>query len=293
MLYRNPRASRPQPEQAGRGENRELFRLLVIVGLLVIISVLAIDRLTAWFAPKLPFSLEVRLAESLSFNTLVEAEASSAPRDVERRRAITADLQQRGQKILQALQAPPDLTTTLHYLESNTVNAVTTIGGHIILFDGLLKKLRYEEELDAVLAHEIGHVIHRHVVQHLSRGVTTAVVIGLLGIRSASLNQWLLGDLHQLEQLAYSRDAEREADETAILAIRRLYGSTAGVVSVFDLFDSMERTSAPAWTQSHPLPAERAQHARVLDSADRQPRPLTPLKPPLKPDIQHDHSSKR
>jgi len=290
MLYRNPRAPRPQPEQAGRGENRELFRLLMSVGLLIVIGVAMIDRLTGWLAPKLPFALEVRLADSLSFNALVEAEASRVPRDVERRRAITADLQRRGQKILRALQAPPDLTITLHYLESDTVNAVTTIGGHIILFSGLLEKLRYEEELDAILAHEIGHVLHRHVVQHLSRGVTMAVALGLLGVRNVSLNQWLLGDLHQLEQLAYSRDAEREADETAILAIRQLYGGTAGVVSVFDLFNSLQRTSAPAWTQSHPLPAERAQHARAVDRVDRQTKALTRLAPPLKLGAQNDRS---
>lgn len=292
MLYRNPRAPRPQPEQAGRGENRELFRLLVIVGLLVVISVVTIDRLTAWLAPKLPFALEVGLADSLSFNALVEAEASRVPRDVERRRAVNADLQRRSQKILRVLQAPPDLTITPHYLESDTANAVTTIGGHILLFGGLLDKLRYEEELDAILAHEIGHVLHRHVVQHLSRGVTTAVVIGLLGIRSASLNQWLLGDLRQLEQLAYSRDAEREADETAILASQRLYGGTAGVVSVFDLFNRLQRTSALAWTQSHPLPAERAQHARELDRVGQQPRPLTPLTPPLKLSTQNYRSER-
>lgn len=93
-----------------------------------------------------------------------------------------------------------------------------------------------------------------------------------------------------IEQLAYSRDAEREADETAILAIRQLYGGTAGVVSVFDLFNSLQRTSAPAWTQSHPLPAERAQHARAVDRLDRQTKALTPLAPPLKLSAQNDRS---
>lgn len=284
ILYRNPRLARPKPEQAAQGENRELLRLLVIVSLLVVVTVLAIDRATAWLAPRLPFDLEVRLAESLSLGTFTDARSTQTRQETEKQRAITAALQQHVEKISRVLQLPADMPITVHYLDSDMVNAVATLGGHVMVFRGLLEKLRYAEELDAVLAHEIGHVQHRHVVRHLSRGVTTAVAIGLLGIRSASLNRWLLGDLQHLEQLAYGRKAEREADEIAILASERLYGHVEGVVSVFVLFEGLQRTSAPAWTQSHPLPAERAAQARAVTTGTDQPSrtALTPLVPPLR-----------
>lgn len=282
IVYRNPPLRRLPPEQAARGENRELLHLLLIVGLVVGLALLAIDRMTFWLAPRLPFALEVQLAETLHLDAMAGSMLGGRTGGaLQQRQAIEAALQQRAERILGVLPTPDGLTLKLHYLEGDTVNAVATLGGHITVFQGLLQKLRYEEELDAVLAHEIGHVIHRHMIRHLSRGVMTAVALSLIGIRSASLNQWLIGDLQQLQQLAYSREAEREADEAAITASQRLYGGTEGVAAVFDLFAQLQRNSAPAWTQSHPLPAERATRARESVGPTGAPRSLTPLAPPL------------
>lgn len=281
IVYRNPPVRRLPPEQAARGENRELLHLLLIVGLVVGLALLAIDRLTFWLAPRLPFALETQLAETLHLDAMAGAMLGGRAGTAPQRQAIEAALQQRAERILGVLPVPAGLTLKLHYLEGDTVNAVATLGGHITVFQGLLQKLRYEEELDAVLAHEIGHVIHRHMIQHLSRGVMTAVALSLIGIRSASLNQWLIGDLQQLQQLAYSREAEREADEAAIMASQRLYGGTEGVVAVFDLFSKLQQSSAPAWTQSHPLPAARAVRARESVGPNDASRLLTPLAPPL------------
>jgi predicted Zn-dependent protease len=287
MIYRNPRAARPQPEQAARGEHQELLQLLFAVSLIIVVAVLAIDRLTVWLAPKLPFAMEVRLAESLNLDTVATSMLGGQAKRSDQKRPIELALQQRAARIMAVLQVPADTPIRVHYLPSDTVNAMATLGGHLLVFEGLLAKLRYQEELDAVLAHEIGHILHRHMIQHLSRGVMMATALGLIGIRSSSLNQWLIGDLQQLQLLAYSREAEREADDTAILASQRLYGHTAGVVSIFQLFNQLNAGSAPAWTQSHPLPADRAHHAHALTVGTGKLPTLTPLTPPLalaKPD---------
>lgn len=288
MLYRNPRPTRPQPEQAARGEHREVLQLLFAASLIIVVAVLVIDRFTVWLAPRLPFAMEVRLAESLNLDTVAVSMLGGQFKRSDSQRAIEVALQQRAANIMQALQVPADMPIQIHYLPSETVNAMATLGGHLMVFQGLLAKLHYQEELDAVLAHEIGHILHRHMIQHLSRGVMMATALGLIGIRSSSLNQWLIGDLQQLQLLAYSREAEREADDAAILASQRLYGHTAGVVSIFRLFNQLKASSAPAWTQSHPLPEDRAHHAQGLaERTTDKPPTLTPLTPPLaldKPD---------
>lgn len=267
MRYRNAPTRRPDPADAARGEHGELLRLLLTVGLIVLACVFAADRLAVWLAPKLPFGMEVRLAESLQLDRIAPniLGAPDTPASA-RSGAIQQALQQRAERIRQALQLPAEIPIRLHYVESDTVNAFATLGGHVFMFRGLLERLRYEEELDAVLAHEIGHVAHRHMVRHLSRGVMTASVLGLMGVRSPALNQWLIGDVQQLQMLAYSREAEREADATAQLASQRLHGGNQGLVKLFETFSALqaERSLAPpAWLQSHPLPADRAAAARA------------------------------
>lgn len=266
MRYSNPAPRRPDPAQVARGEHAELLRLLVAVSLIVVLCLLVADRAAVWLAPALPFSVEQRLAQTMKLDALAATMAGGG-QPTPAQREIEAALQARADRICQVLALPADMPIKMHYVEGDTVNAFATLGGHVTVFRGLLVKLRYEEELDAVLAHEIGHVQHRHVVQHLSRGVVAAAALGLIGVRSASVSKWLIGDAQQLQQLAYSRAAEREADATAMLASQRLFGSTLGMVELFTMFDTVQRTQPGLaripWLQSHPQPLERARDAET------------------------------
>jgi predicted Zn-dependent protease len=123
------------------------------------------------------------------------------------------------------------------------------------------------------------------MVRQLSRGLTMAAALGLVGIRSSTLNRWLLGDLQQLRMLANTRDAEREADATAAQAAQGLYGHTGGLERLFQRFGQIQQEhgggAASEWTaflQSHPLPQERE---RAAHGAGAPPK-LTPLDPVFK-----------
>jgi predicted Zn-dependent protease len=107
-------------------------------------------------------------------------------------------------------------------VRSPLVNAVAAPGGHILVFSGLLDGASGPEELAGVLAHEIGHVVHRHSMQALIRHFALSVVVTTL-----TGNDWGLGSAAQLMvQFAYSREAEAEADATAITIVE-----TAGLRS--------------------------------------------------------------
>ena len=56
-----------------------------------------------------------------------------------------------------------------YVVKNESVNAFATLGGHIFIFSGLIDMTDEPEELAAVLAHEIGHVEKRHVVNKLVR----------------------------------------------------------------------------------------------------------------------------
>jgi Zn-dependent protease with chaperone function len=94
-------------------------------------------------------------------------------------------------------------------------NAFALPAGIVVVTDELVALAQHDEELESVMAHEIGHVVHRHSLRML-----------LQGSASALLMFTLLGDVNSASTLAasvptvlvhakYSRDFEREADDYA------------------------------------------------------------------------------
>ena len=73
------------------------------------------------------------------------------------------------------------------------------------MFDGLLKQARSPDEVAGVLAHEIGHVREKHVMQALLRQMGLAVVLGGIDGNSGAL-------VNNMLAMSYSRESEAEAD---------------------------------------------------------------------------------
>jgi predicted Zn-dependent protease len=96
------------------------------------------------------------------------------------------------------------------------VNAFAAPGGHMVVMSGLLERADGPEELAGVMAHEMGHIVHRHSVKALLRaygfGLVTKLVVG--GFSSDVSSVADAGGL--LLALRHSREAEREADRTAL-----------------------------------------------------------------------------
>ncbi len=282
--WRNP--PRPRVDSRAhahhmRRENREFVRLLLVVAGLMIGAVLVVDRAAVWLAQRVPFAAELELARATGLDRLPVTLLGAGRAPTEAGRAIEAALQARVNALARVLDVPPEVVLTVHYVDTPMVNAVATLGGHITMFRGLLSRLESNDELDAVLAHEIGHVRERHVIRHMSRGVSAALVLGMIGVRSATLNGWLVGDAQQLLMLAHSRDAERESDAAATHALLTRYGHPEGIVKLFERFDALQRERPDARggvevLHSHPLPATRRDAVLAL----RKPGAvLTPLDP--------------
>ena len=93
------------------------------------------------------------------------------------------ELQDYVQTIGQSLAAKshrPNLVYRFTVIDSPDINAFALPGGYIYINRGLMSYLSSEEELAAVLGHEIGHVTARHSVQQYSQSQ-------LMGILSAAI----------------------------------------------------------------------------------------------------------
>ncbi|MEI7614717.1 MAG: M48 family metallopeptidase [Betaproteobacteria bacterium] len=141
-------------------------------------------------------------------------------------------------------------------------NAIALPSGTIILTDDLVALSTKDNELMAVLAHELGHIHDRHGMRLVLQG-------SIVGIITA----WFVGDISSviaaapaaLLQASYSREFERDADA---FAARMLGGNAISPQCLADILFRMEKThpeAAPggsdakfdAYLNSHPATAER------------------------------------
>ena len=100
-------------------------------------------------------------------------------------------------------------------------NALALPAGSIIFTDQFVQRAQHDEELIGVLAHEIGHVSHRHAMRASLQasfiGLLSTLVVGDISSVSSAVTALPL----MLTQMGYSRDFEREADRHAVATLRR------------------------------------------------------------------------
>jgi predicted Zn-dependent protease len=107
---------------------------------------------------------------------------------------------------------PYDLTITV--LDDELVNAFALPGGHIVFFRGLIDAANDPDEVAAVFAHELGHVVARDPVRIALRSAGSIGVLGLLFGDFAG-GAAVLFLTERLIQASYTREAEGAADAFA------------------------------------------------------------------------------
>jgi len=100
-------------------------------------------------------------------------------------------------------------------------NAFALPSGIIVLTDELVKLAQADDEVLAVLAHELGHVRHRHVMRRLLEGSAIALLVAGVTGDVASATSLAAAAPTLVLQTKFSRDNEREADAYAIDLLRR------------------------------------------------------------------------
>lgn len=244
--YSNPRL----PEHINNSERRPLKQFLWLTGGVlgaVVTGVLALGLAAQWLAPKIPFAYESGLSQPL-----VAALGGNAQSDDAR---IQPYLQDLAERIAAAQGLPADMSIQVHYVDDDTVNAVATLGGHVLIYRGLLEQLPHENALTMVLSHEIAHVAHRDPMVSLGRGVVVAVAIAsVAGVSSNSLADKLVGETGMLTQFGFSRGQERAADSTGLAAVAALYGHTGGAADLYIVLREAAGGSAGAgaFFDTHP-----------------------------------------
>lgn len=154
-------------------------------------------------------------------------------------------------------------------LDTDEINAFAAPGGLILVTRGMLKLCRSEDEVAAVLAHEIGHVVYQHGMAAIrnSRVVSALTILAaesarnLNGSDAASLAETLdgsVGDItHTLMVNGYARGQEREADRQAVRILRRVGYDPGALIRVLKAMQTQVKPGGPGFASTHPPPQVR------------------------------------
>lgn len=148
--------------------------------------------------------------------------------------------QQLQQHFAPMLQAYPGLSLRVHFRHAPGIgaNAFALPGGDMVFTDDLVRLAQHDNELSAVLAHEIGHVEHRHGMRRVvQNGLLYWALFAITGDISAA-SETLAAAPALLMNMAYSRDMEDEADQHALHRMRQQGLDTRHFADIMRRLDS-------------------------------------------------------
>jgi len=160
-------------------------------------------------------------------------------------------------------------------LDNDEVNAMACPGGLILISRGMVRRAGSEEELAAIVAHEIGHIVNRDGVKAISAARWTQVVTALGtdaagrfgGGQLAELTTLFEGSVNDVFKTivvsGYSQEQEKAADESAMIYMQRAGYDPNGL---YDFLGRLAREQRGGdrrgFFSTHPGMTERLEMAR-------------------------------
>ena len=187
-------------------------------------------------------------------------------------------INQLGQSVLNTV-GPQFFDYHFYVVKSSQFNAFAAPAGLVFFYTGLIETMKTEDELLSVLAHEIGHVVSRHIAQRLDKSGKISVVslaLGLAGLALGvpALSQGILaGSLAagQAMQLEYSRNDEEQADRLSFEWMQQMHRNPKAMEGMLRTMRRITRYRSgklPQYLLTHPNPEARLSYVESLVSLD-------------------------
>ncbi|WP_187308527.1 M48 family metalloprotease [Lysobacter antibioticus] len=178
----------------------------------------------------------------------------------------------------------PTQPFTFFMLRERQINAFATLGGYIGVNSGLVLTAEREDEVAAVISHEVAHVTQQHVLRGVERAqrdqlpILLAMLGAIVAAQSAGSNSTDdatmaaitsgLG-LMQQRQINYTRSNESEADRIGIQTLSRSHYDPTAMADFFARMQVVSRSNAANWygetpdyLMTHPVTTTRIGEAK-------------------------------
>lgn len=163
----------------------------------------------------------------------------------------------------------------VNVVKSNQVNAFCMPGGKIIVYTGMANLVGLgkgsDDELAAVIGHEIGHAIARHANERISRAQLRSmggqVILGMFGDKMG-ISQQIFSTLYGLGTevavaLPFNRKQELEADKIGLVLMTLAGYNPEYAVSLWQKMSSVSGGKSNSFFSTHPTEEKRIQEIRA------------------------------
>ncbi|MDD3375024.1 MAG: M48 family metallopeptidase [Candidatus Omnitrophica bacterium] len=155
-------------------------------------------------------------------------------------------------------------------IEKDELNAFTTPGGYIYFFTGLFDKLKTDDAIASVVAHELGHNSARHIAKKfqaaLGYNVAGSIIFSMVdmgGDFSTQIASMSAGVLMNIVSASFSRQDEYEADRLGVKYMFLAGYDLNGIIESFEiLLKESKGSSVPLWLRTHPFVEDRIESVK-------------------------------
>ncbi|HEY7248729.1 MAG TPA: M48 family metallopeptidase [Xanthobacteraceae bacterium] len=240
-----------------RLRDKVIFWSLAATLSLVLVAILGMPLLATALTPLVPYAVERKLGAAVATQARTSLDSHRAGAAFE---CGHVQSEQAGRaafdKLLGQIEAGAKLPwpLTVMIVRRPEANAITFPGGHIYVFEGLVKNADTPDELAGVLAHEIGHVAHHDGTRTVIQGAGLSLLFGVL------LGDFVGGGAVILAaktilQTSYSREVEAAADKYGVTLMARIGGDPRALGTI------LMRIAGT----THPGPTILADHPETRD----------------------------
>jgi predicted Zn-dependent protease len=163
----------------------------------------------------------------------------------------------------------------IHLVNDNDLNAFTTGNNELYINIGLINQFQNIDVVRGVIAHEIGHILGKHIIRqsenidNSNRVIMSSVALGLAAALASGnggiIHSAILGGSHVAERsvLKHSRTFESSADQNALKLLEQSGYTCKGMIEFFEYMNRYNFYSQiNRYDQTHPLSQERLTYIR-------------------------------
>jgi predicted Zn-dependent protease len=220
-------------------------RLALIAGIIVAIFLAAYLWLFPWLGERVAMNFSKEYEISMG-EQMYKSIAATYKIDTHKTALLN--------KFYKQLHYKVDYPIQITVVESNEMNAFAVPGGHIVVYDAILDKMKTPEELAALLAHEGSHVALRHSLRNVFRSLARKTFLALLFGSQSGMIAAAVDHADELKGLQYSRKLETEADDNGLQLMVANHVNPQGMLRLMQLLEKEGRgPEMPAILSTHPV----------------------------------------
>lgn len=197
-------------------------------------------KLIEKIAATLPVETEVQIGDKLFEQTKTEFSFNDAQSKI-------------AQQFFDSLRFESSYPIRVHVVKSNELNAFAMPGGHIVVYDCIIRTMKSSNELAGLLAHEFSHINKHHSTRTLIQMAGTYGLLSLLVGDVSGIASLIVLNANELLNMSYSRSFEQEADREGVKLLVQRGIDPQGMIQLLKGLKLAETTVVPQFLSTHPL----------------------------------------